>query len=257
MTKYFNIYFIILMYSYLFQISVANARVIKICGHHDYPPIMYKENNYITGLAFDAISKIAARNNLKITAKYKGTWKRCLHDLKIGKIDIVIAAYVTDERKKYISFAQTPLIKEDLKVFVLKSNKFNLNKKEDLIGKTTINTLGDSKGETIDNFLNDNFKFPLVKTRFQVVQSLLRERSDFFIAGKYNFTYMLEKLKLENKIIPLDYNISTQDIHIGISKRSTMHRELLDTINKEIEKLKKTAFINSLLKKYTSSNSAN
>lgn len=243
MTKIITLIFFMVSFS-LF----AKNHKVKICGHQYYPPVMFKEKGKVLGTASILVTQILKGKGHNVVNEYSGNWKRCIHDLTTGNIDIVVAAYETPKRSESISFIRPSIMDDPLKVFVHKDKKFKLTKITDLLGKKTMSILGDTRGEYLDRFINENFKQDIVKDKSQVLDSLMRKRSDFFIGGLYSTSILIKKNKLSKDILPLELEIKSQKLYVGVSKKSIIHDKLITMLKNGITGLKKKNEISKLTK---------
>ena len=87
----------------------GETQVLRACGHHDYPPYNWNQDAQPLGIGFDVTKEIFEGFGIIVVPVNTGTWKRCLHAVENGEIDVVVAAYATDQRKLYANFTSTPL----------------------------------------------------------------------------------------------------------------------------------------------------
>ncbi len=136
----------------------ANCPLIA-CGHPDYPPFTWQEEDKIVGVGPEVAAAILKELGVELVSRYVGNWKRCQKEIKLGKVDMFLAAYKTNERESYADYVPTYVAKDPTAVFVWKERTFEFNTWNDLIGKRIGTNLGGSMGEGFDAFILEYLKF--------------------------------------------------------------------------------------------------
>lgn len=232
-------------------ISTVHAKEKLIaCGHPDYPPFMWKEGENTVGVGVEVAEILFRELDIELEAKSIGNWKRCLATVKSGKTDLIVAAYLTDERMKYAKFTQIPLSADPSAIFVWKGREFKFDKWEDLIGKRAGVILGDSHGQEFDLFLEKNTKIEYVSRRLQNYKKLERGRIDFEPTGLYEGLIQTKRYGYGEKIIALKTPFATNYLYIAMSNKSK-YLLYLPQIEIGLQKLHENGTIEKLIKKYT------
>lgn len=86
-----------------------SGEILIACGDSDYPPFTYKKGEAIVGVAPDVLTIIFGELGIQVDSRYVGNWKRCQSCVKSGRADILMGAYITEERKTYAAYTETPL----------------------------------------------------------------------------------------------------------------------------------------------------
>ncbi|OUR72341.1 hypothetical protein A9Q76_04050 [Arcobacter sp. 31_11_sub10_T18] len=248
MSRPFLICFILFFNASLFS---QECEVLRVGGISGWYPVNYMDEgtNKPKGIAYDFVKVIGKKLNLEVKVYSSYPWKRMLKYVKIGKLDLVTALYWTREREKIYSYTEPYLVNE-ARVFVLKSKKFKLEKYEDLIGLRGHTPFGGTYGDKFDSFAKTNLNLTHASTKKQHVLLLMKERVDYFILDFQDGMIYLKQNGLENKIIALDYPISTTGVHFAFSKQSPCLK-LLDSINQIIIDSKSDGTLDSIIHKYT------
>jgi len=223
--------------------------ILRVCGDPDYPPFTYSKGKEIVGVAPDALQMIFAKLGIKIHSLRMGNWQRCQHEVQGGNIDILMGAYVTEERKRYAIYTETALSKDPQAIFVWKDRSFAFNTWVDLVGKKAGLTIGFSAGKSFDDFLNKNIVVERVSFRSQNYKKLERGRIDFEPNSLYSGLILVKELGYEGKIIPLDMPINTEYVYTPISKASRFAKYIKELDN-GIKKLHQEGIIEKLIAKH-------
>ena len=235
-----------------FDVSLLaqECKILRVGGSSGWYPVGYVDEgtNKPKGIAYDFAKVIGKKLNLEVEIYASYPWKRMLKYVKLGKLDLVSALYWTGEREKVYTYTEPYLVNE-ARVFVLKSKKFKLEKYEDLIGLWGSTPFGGSYGDKFDSFAKINLNITHANTKNQQIGMLLKQRVDYFILDYQDGMRYLKNNGLENKIIALDYPISTTKVHFAFSKQSPCLK-LLDSINKMIIDSKSNGTLEEIILNY-------
>ncbi|NQY92967.1 MAG: amino acid ABC transporter substrate-binding protein [Campylobacteraceae bacterium] len=248
MSRKIFILFIIFFHITLFA---NECKVLQVGGTNDWYPINFidKKTNKTEGIAYDLIREIGDKLDVKVEIYAFYPWKRMLDYVEDGKLDMVSALYWTEERAKSYTYTEPYLINE-ARAFVLKDKKFKLEKLEDLIGLRGGIPFGGSYGGEFDSFAKKNLKLLYTYKKEQHIGMLLLDRFDYFILDYDDGMIYLKNNGLEDKIVALDYPISTTSVYFAFSKQSPCLK-LLDSINQLILDSKSDGTLDSIIHKYT------
>jgi polar amino acid transport system substrate-binding protein len=224
------------------------AKQLVLCGHPDYPPVSWAEGGRIVGLAPAVVKQIFNRLGYQIEAKAVGNWKRCLREVELGRVDLVVA-YRTTEREKVFDFSRESVIDDPMAIFVNRIRPFPFERWEDLFGKTAGLMLGDSVGDTFDQFLLEHLIIERVSEGSQNFGKLERGHIDFIPYGLHTGNLLVQRLGLQDKIVPLSNLITTNHYYLAISRKSEL-TQYLDLIDAELKRLHETGEVKRLTKHY-------
>lgn len=154
----------------------------------------------VEGLGVDIAKEIFHRLGHKITIKLY-PWKRALEMVKTGQADVIIGPYISDERKKVLSFSQYPFYEDQFFFYQLIS-------KPELKWSGDFNSLkGFSIG--INRAWNYGEKFNESEKKLNVVTlNTLEQNLKLLLLGRVDLTLshsrgakkLLEKLKAQHKV---------------------------------------------------------
>ena len=216
-------------------------------GHPEWPPVMFKKGKTITGAGPELARKIFADLGIKIETPYSGSWEDVLSKGAAGKIDLIVAAYKTKERKKHFVYSD-PYTVDPLVLFVHADKTFKFKKSSDLVGKSGVGLVGDSYGQKFDDYSAAHLKLRRVKTVTQAFNLIAHHRADYFINSLYAGKLEIEKNKL-TRFVSLPTAVSEQNFYMMISKKSPYARYMPE-INRLIKKYKQDGTIDRLVAKY-------
>jgi polar amino acid transport system substrate-binding protein len=223
------------------------AETLKISGLPNYPPVMWKHNGTLTGIAAELAETICAE--LGVPFKFIPLpWTRALYNAENGAVDMIAGAYINKDRQRYMDYS-LPFMKDPGVVFVMKEKSFPFKELKDLTGKKGVTMLGYSWGEDFDNFAKQTLNIKTVTKPDQAFRMLERGRVDYFIYGLYSGIVVAVEQGLDRKIEYLPNYVSEEDLYITFSKKSKF-RHFLPRVNEIIERLKFEGTIKRWIKKY-------
>jgi len=156
-----------------------------LSGHPQWAPIMYQEDNKIVGAGPEIAKKIFEELGVEATSSYEDSWDVVQEKTKNGEIDLLVAAYKTEERESYMDYSSPYTI--DPVVLIMKKGKvFDYKEWDDLIVKKGVITSGDSYGEEFDNFIKKSLTVEMIDTPKEVFDLLEKEEVDYFVYALYS-----------------------------------------------------------------------
>lgn len=229
---------IFLMYSAL---SFADHGDLLVGWELWYPYQYHNKQGQLVGLDIDSFNAIAKHAGVK-THFIETPWKRHLHLVKHGRIDIAFGASYSEEREEYAYFTK-PYRYEKVNLFVKKGskNKIKLATLSDL--KTSPYMIGVEGGY----FYGNNYQELIKDLDFQDninevvdieqnVTMLLDGHIDGFLVDPLTMRAFIQKYKMVDEFEVHDLEIYQDTIHIMLSKKS-MSKEMLVSFNKAIDEL--------------------
>ncbi|PPC78740.1 hypothetical protein C4K68_04345 [Pokkaliibacter plantistimulans] len=216
------------------QPSPTSPGTVVLSGHEDYAPFMWRNDNKISGMAITAMQEVFRRLGLKTESRYVGPWKRVLKELEEGNIDVLVAAYLTDDRKEYADFTSVPISADPTSVFVYKGREFPFSRWDDLIGKRFVEIYGESQGQEFDRWRLANAQVRYVTRRIESFKLLESDRADALVTSYYTGTNAVARLGYKGLIVPLPTPVTMVYLYAAISKKSP-YASLLPQINQQLK----------------------
>lgn len=221
---------------------------IVVAGHPDYPPIMWKKENRVLGVASRVVEEFFKEFDVKLDRSYLGPWKRVQGLAKHGHIDVIASCYMNDERLSYLEFSQ-PILKDETVIFVRNGEAFEYNSWEDLIGKKGVTLFGDSYGEKFDKFCEEKLRVKKVYGLEEALDSLLNRQVDYLFFGYYPTIVMAKLLGKDAEIEKLSKPLVEEDMYIAFSKQSNF-KKFIPQLNIAIKNYKRNGLIDKWTEEY-------
>jgi polar amino acid transport system substrate-binding protein len=214
-------------------VSSTEKNPVLASGHPDWAPIMYKDGNNISGIGPNLTRAIFKEMGLNVKIVYAGSWDVVLEKAKHGELDVIVGLYKTEEREEYLCFSE-PYATDPVVLFLNENNLFDYNKKEDLVGKKGVATVGDSYGQEIDDFIvAENLNISRVSNPEEAFKRLQDGKVDYFIYS----AYAGDRVIAEKKLLGFEKSkiVSSQPFYIGVSKKSK-YADRIPEINAALKK---------------------
>lgn len=236
-------------------ISLAGERKLLI-GTDDWPPYEFLEgvkgNEYISGFSTEVILSVLCKMKTGINGRIEQfPWARGEKMVINGDIDMLYTAATSDERAKITHYPSESLIESAWSFFIRSEDARNIKYEnfEDLKEKRIGVVRAYVYTPELWNFMKDNKNYEEVTGDEQNINKLKYKRVDVIVMDLWNGLYLIKKLGLEGKIIPLEKPIKKISLYAIFSKES-LDRDYVDEFSKELKAFKQTSDYKALLRKY-------
>lgn len=219
---------------------ISHAEVI-LSGHPEYPPFMWQSGDTIVGVGAKLGAAIFEELEMDYSIKATGPWKRVQINAKEGNIDMIVGAYINDDRLSYMDYTK-PYAKDPVGIFVRKGQDFKFEQWDDLIGKKGVTIRGESFGQEFDQFVAEKLDMQLVNRYEQNFLVLDSGRVDYSLCGVYPCLSRAVTTGHKGKFTPLKNYVSSENFYMTMSKKSP-HIHLMPKINDIITRLKENGTI--------------
>ncbi len=214
----------------------VNQHKMIMCVDH-YPPLqVIKPDQSVTGENVELTKEFVERMGLQLTFTDNTPFKRCLHLLKYGLVDIM--AGLTDSSERREKFHMLLFDKSMLKAFFIRKGSHALDSFADLAGLSIASLRGARHFKKFDEANESYFAKVEVNTLESAFRMLARERVDAVITTDYYGDYLLKHNKeLSDKIIKAKYAYSDKThTYIAISKKSHFAKQIIqfEQVSKEM-----------------------
>jgi len=195
---------------------ILNHPYISVGGEPDWAPFDFVDNNGVySGFANDYLNLIAQKTGLtfKVTINQ---WSQNLQDLRDKKVDLLSAAYYTDDRAKYMNFS--PPYIEALDYFFIR-NDLEVKTLKDLNGMRVAIPKGFANIATLKNQFPE-IQIITVNTFGEAIDAVLENHADMLYDNYAALVYTFKKEGI-NTIIPFKSTrnlIGNNPIHIVTRK---------------------------------------
>jgi polar amino acid transport system substrate-binding protein len=217
-------------------------------GHSEWPPIMFKSGNAIDGAGAALVRKIFADLGVPIDVPYTGTWDEVQAKARSGEVDVLVAAYKTTEREGYMVYS-APYTTDPVAIFVAKGKAFPFNSWDVLVGRKGIAMVGDSYGQTFDDFAASRLALTRVTTSDQAFDLVAGGQADYMLYSLYAGDDYLKKTGSASRFESLPTFVNEENFYITISKKSP-YVSYLNLLNQQIAKYKADGTIATLIAQY-------
>jgi len=220
-----------------------------------YPYQYYNKQQQLAGLDFDIFNAIVKEAGLDVTYT-EIPWKRHLHYIKTGKMDIAMGASYTKEREEYAYFTM-PYRQEVVKIFVKKgtAKSIKLSSLSELVNSPYM--LGVESGY----YYGDEYHKLIQQVSFQEhisevidieenITLLMEGHLDGILVDPVTMKAFTEKYKMQDEFELHPLEIYQADIHIMISKASCSFA-MANNIDQAIKRLKEKDQIEKIIARWS------
>ena len=231
-----------------FEFEKTPARAVVASGHPEWSPIMFKDGEEIKGAGPALVKMIFDDLGLNVTFPYKGAWDEVQAKARSGEVDVLVAAYKTDERQTYMDYSNA-YTTDPVALFVRSDDQFEFTKWEDLIGKKGVGTVGDSYGQQFDDFIKEKLNFSIAQTSSEAFDMVIDKKADYFVYSLFAGEREIANRDLKDKIAIQPKYVVEENFYVTFSKQSPF-ASYQDEVNKLIEKYKSDGTIDRLIAEY-------
>lgn len=217
-------------------------------GHPEWTPIMLQKDGMIVGAGPELVAKIFTDLGLEISFPARGTWDEVQVQARSGEVDILVAAYKTDERLNYMEYSDA-YTTDPIAVFVKTGASFSFGNNEDLIGKRGVAMVGDSYGQRFDDFSAKSLGLTRVATNKEAFDMLAAGQADYFVYSLFAGEDYMKKQNLPGAFEALPTYVDEPNFYMTISKQSP-YVKYMPKINELLAKYKADGTIDALIAKY-------
>ncbi|WP_085297383.1 substrate-binding periplasmic protein [Cognaticolwellia mytili] len=244
----------ILLVFCLILISPTYAKKLHVGWEIWYPYISRNNQQQLVGLDVEILNAILVK--VGYTSEYTELpWKRHLHYLKTGEIDVAMGASISEERLRYAVFTQ-PYRKETIKLFVKTGSK-------DKIKLTTLSDISKSDymiGAESGYYYGNEYQALMKAAEFREhiievndieenVTLLLKGHIDGFLVAPATAKAFSSKYQMKGEFEQHTLKIYQADIHIMFSKKS-VKPEIIEVIDNAISELKQSGELDKIIEKW-------
>jgi ABC-type amino acid transport substrate-binding protein len=171
------------------QAFLKKHPVIRVGNEDDWPPFDFSEHGRPKGYAIDHLELLG--NRLGISFEYINgySWFDLLGLFKQGKIDLLPCLWISDSRKRFMSFTKHYL-ELPYVIVTAKQNSDNIDSVDDLRGKTVAAARGYKQEEVLRTFYPEINIF-LVQNALEGLESVIYGESDAYIGYLGTVAYLM------------------------------------------------------------------
>jgi polar amino acid transport system substrate-binding protein len=210
-------------------------QVIIISGHPDWGTLMSANGNQSSGTSVEMCKKIFTDMGYEVKTPNLGSWEAVQLEAEAGRVDVIPAIYKTEKREKYLAYS-IKYTTDPVVSFSKKGKQFVYNKKEDLVGKRIVATVGDSYGQEIDDYIiQANLNVIRVNNSKEAFDLIKNDQADCFLYSLWAGKKVLKDSGLSENF-EWSGTVSEQPFYIAISKNSKVASRI-DEVNNRLGEL--------------------
>lgn len=248
-----------ILLAFCLSLSITSFAKDLHVGWELWYPYQYRNSQQeLLGLDFEIFNAILAKAGY--SSEYTELpWKRHLHYIKTGEMDVAMGASKTEERSRYAEFTQA-YRKETVKLYVRKgqSTHIDLNTLADL--STSKFMIGIESGY----YYGDEYQALMKTTEFQEhiievvdieenVTLLLKGHIDGFLVDPATIKAFANKYQMQNEFEQHSLSVYQSDIHIMLSKQS-VSQSMVKKLDDAIGELKRSGELKRIINKWSALN---
>jgi ABC-type amino acid transport substrate-binding protein len=224
----------------------APVKPILVGVTPNYPPVIFKKNEQITGLEADLARRLAGE--LKRPIEFvEISWERQIPSLLEGKIDIIMSGMtITQARQVRITFSQ-PYLTSGLMIAFTAENASKYTSLQNIM--ESVPAVGFVAGTTGEVYARDKFRegnrMVPVKSANEAALALKNRRIDIFVHDAPSIVWIVSENEAELKLLPELLNIE----YLGWGLRQD-DRELLAGVNALLGKWKNDGTLKETILKW-------
>jgi len=211
-------------------LAVGKCERLVATGNPEYPPYLWRDPQnpqQLMGANVDLLKQIANELELKIDVIYSGPWARAQDEVRTGRVDLLLGAFLTVQRLEHMDYIHPAFFSTPSVVWVHKGKGFPYGGWDDLRGHTGGTLVNNSFGQQFDTFAKANLTLEEVPSLTQALQKLLLGRTDYVLYERYPAVAIAGSLGLLNDIEALDPPLSSEKLYLTLSHNSACNEPWL------------------------------
>ena len=221
----------------------------RLTGHPHWPPFSFQSGDKLVGIGPELAAIVFKDAGLNVISAPSGNWKRAQAQVEFGAADVLVAAYRTDERLRFLAYPRTPFMEDVNVVWVSKGKEFTFRRWDDLIGKNGTAMLGESYGQGFDQHIRSKLKMEWVSTPAQALQKLALGRADYYPFSLHGGMVQVREFGFSGRITHLATPIASENVYIAISRKSP-YLQYLPRIEAAIAARRADGTVDRLIRKH-------
>lgn len=218
--------------------ALTPCTTLVVTGNPEYPPFLWRDKTHpekLIGAAVDLLNLAVKDIGVTVDSRYVGPWARSQEEAKVGRVDMLTGAFITDQRQTYMDYVKPAMMDMSNVIFVKKGAEFSLNDWSDLKGRQGDTLINNSFGQEFDAYAKNELNIEQVRSIEFAFERLLLGRTDYVIYEEYQGYAIAESRGFADKIAHLPKAISSEGLYFTLSKASRCNTpELLNYLNEKI-----------------------
>jgi polar amino acid transport system substrate-binding protein len=226
----------------------TNRTTLIASGHPEWPPIMYRSGAIIEGAGPALVKKIFDDLGITVEFPQAGTWDEVQAKARTGEVDLLVAAYKTTERERYMVYSD-PYTTDPVSIFVARGKAFPFDGWDALLSKKGIAMVGDSYGQAFDAFADARLQLRRVTTSAEAFALVSSGQADYLLYSLYAGNDHLKKTGTGSQFERLPKAVNEENFYITISRKSP-YVTYLPLLNQRLARYKADGTIAALIAQY-------
>ena len=226
----------------------GSRNAVVASGHPEWPPIMFQSGAAIDGAGPALVKKIFDDLGVEVSFPSTGTWDEVQAKARTGEVDVLVAAYKTTEREGYMLYSD-PYTTDPVAIFVARGKAFPFSSWDELVGKRGIAMVGDSYGQTFDDFAVTRLALRRVTTASEAFELVSSGQADYLLYSLFAGNDQLKRTRTASQFESLPKFVNEENFYITISRKSPFVI-FLSRINQQIAKYKADGTVAALIAQY-------
>ena len=211
---------------------------------------MFRNGNEIDGAGAALVKLIFGDLGINVAVRHTGTWDEVQAKARTGEVDVLVAAYKTAAREEYMVYSDAYTV-DPIAIFVAAGQGFTLDANWSvLIGKRGVAMVGDSYGQTFDDFAEANLDLVRATTSAEAFDLVRSGQADYLLYSLYSGDAYLDATGLADEFESLPTYVNEEPFYITISRQSPFV-DFLPQINAAIARYTADGTIAALLAQYS------
>lgn len=98
--------------------AALHAETLRVAiSELDYPPYHYRSDGKLVGVSIDYAREVADKAGYQLSFE-RMPFERILHEMRAGRVDMVVLLFKNEERQQYIHYLDKPYIHEESHIVV-------------------------------------------------------------------------------------------------------------------------------------------
>ena len=228
---------------------------LNVTGNPEYPPLLWQDRKNparLIGAAVELLQTAVDDQNIKVISEFVGPWSRAQAEARIGRIDMLTGAFITEERQTWMDYIKPPMMDMPNVIFVKHNKAFDLNSWDDLKGRVGDTLINNSFGQEFDAYAKKNLIIEEVRSIEFAFERLMLGRTDYVIYELYQGIAIAEAMGSSGDIVALEKPLSSEGLYFTLSKASKCNNARFKAyLDKRIAELVESGLPQQLVTKYT------
>lgn len=227
-------------------LSCVNLQAETVTAAQDpWPPFVQKGKD--PGISVELAKEAFKTQGYDLKMKIM-PWTRAMNEVKNANIDLIIAAWKTDERKQFLRFSE-PYSNNRIKFITLADDTFEFNGLDSLHGKSVGVARGYAYGEAFNS--DSRFKRPAANDLISNLRKLSSKRIDMTLEDEIVAKAQMAANGLDSSKFRFTENaLSDNPVYAVSGIANSRSEKLITAFNKGLKAIKENGTFDKIMEKY-------